>query len=131
MTQCAGKIFAILGATVALVLFGLVLQFDAAANAVAVFQIQGIESARSAAAVNKALSETGGISSVRIDPTKGIALAVFDARAVDPRSVAEAMNRRGFPCQIVDLMTMKEYKTLASGGAGCSTGGCGDCSKSK
>jgi copper chaperone CopZ len=133
MLKSTGKFLAIIGTTIALVFFGLVLQFNAAANAVAVFQTQGIDSTDSAIKVKKALSETAGVSSVRLDPTRGIVLAVFDSRAVDPRGVAESLTRKGFPTRIGELMTMKEYNAITSGSTGCESvnSGCGNCSKNK
>ncbi|GAM11350.1 hypothetical protein OR1_03664 [Geobacter sp. OR-1] len=131
MSQTAGKIVAIIGVTAVLVIFGLVLQFNAAANAVAVFQTEGIDSAASAAKVRRVFCETAGVSLVRIDPAKGYVIALFDARAVDPRTVAASVSSSGFPTQIRDLLTMREYDALVSGGSGCGTGNCGDCSKGK
>jgi len=125
------NIIAITGVTIALVFFGIVLQFDAAANAVAVFQTQGIDSSNSALKVKKTINETAGISSVKLDPARGIIIAFFDSRAVDPRTVAASLTSTGFPTQIGELMTMKQYNSLISGGSGCGTGGCGSCSKSK
>jgi copper chaperone CopZ len=133
MLKSKCKFLAIIGATIALVFFGLVLQFNAAANAVAVFQTQGIDSTDASLKVKKSLSETGGVSSVRLDPARGIILAVFDSRAVDPRIVAESLTRQGFPTRIGELMTMREYNAITSGSAGCESGnsGCGNCSKNK
>jgi len=125
------NVVAIGAVTFALVFFGLVLQYEAAANAVAVFQTQGITTNASALTVQKELNETGGVASVRLDPSRGMVLAVYDARAVDPRSVAVSLTRKGFPTRINDLMTMEEYIQATSGTSGCGTGGCDNCSKSK
>lgn len=122
------NILTIVAVTLALVFFGLVLQFEAAANAVAVFQVQGINSTASAQVVQKSFEETAGVAAVRLDPSRGMLLAVFDARAVDPRSVASSLSRKGFPTQISELMTIDEYRKV-TGTGGCGTGGCDNCSK--
>lgn len=117
--------------TLFLVVAGLVMQFNAAVNAVAVIQTSGMTCGVCSGKVEKALLERGGVSKVSVDVPNGMVIAFFDVRAVDPRSLVAAINRAGFPSRIRDLLTVSEYNALVSGGAGCGSGGCGNCSKAR
>ena len=112
-----------------LVTFGLVMQFDAAVNAVAVLQTEGMTCGSCAGKVEKVLLERGGVASVQVNVQQGIVIASYDARAVDPRFLAAAISRTGFPSRLREVMSMQEFRALVAGGAGCSSGGCGNCSK--
>lgn len=126
------KRFLAIGAiTIFLVIVGLVMQFNAAVNAVAVLQTSGVTSGVSSRMAEMALLEHGGVASVKVDVQNGMILAIYDARAVDPRSLADTLTRSGFPARIRDLLTVAEYNSLVSGGAGCGGGGCGNCSKAR
>lgn len=122
---------AIIAITLTLVIVCLGLQFDTAANAVAVFKTEGLTAGSSSVTVERVLREFGGVSPLRVDASNGFVLAVFDSRSVDPRKVATAVSNAGFPTRINDLLTMQQFQALVSKGAGCGSGGCGDCSKSK
>jgi copper chaperone CopZ len=125
------KLLVLCAITLFLVVVGLVMQFNAAVNAVAVIQANGMTCGDCSGKVEKALLERGGVSQVLVDVPNGMVLAFFDSRSVDPRSLVAAVNRAGFPSRIRDLLTVSEYNSLVSGGAGCDKGGCGNCSKAR
>ena len=122
---------AIVTITVFLVIVGLVMQFKDAINAVAVLQVNGMTCGACSTKVERALLERGGVAKVSVDVPNGMVLAFFDARSVDPRSLGNTVSRLGFPSRIRDLMTITEYESLVTGGAGCGSGGCGNCSKAR
>lgn len=123
-----GNILAAVAVAVVLVLSGLFVRFDAAANTYAVLQASGMTCGSCSGKVEKALRGKTGVASVKVDVSRGLVLVGYDGRVQEARMLAEEVSRAGFRATVQRVLDAKQYAALMAGSSG--GGGCGNCGSS-
>jgi len=97
------------------------------ADAVVILKAKGMSCGSCGAKIEKALKEKPGVAAVEVDVDNGRVLAAFDSASIKPEVIAETVTALGYASDIVQTLSVEQYRALAGRGVTAQNGNYGGC----